>query len=106
MGDMTRVELLWNVKWGMETVGVDPATADGLGDAELAALIDAFVGENGVSGDGIWGDGAMSYVEMYAEGGDSFGATGSDEEWSDDEWLNGDLGADEMFGSLFAGSPT
>lgn len=94
MGDMTRVELLWNVKWGMETVGVDPATADALGDAELAELIDAFVGENGVSGDGIWGDGPMSFAEMYGEGGDWV-----EEDWSDDEWDEQDWFDQDMFDS-------
>ena len=68
LGELTRVELLWNVKWGMETLGVDPALADSMDDAALAGLIDGYVGENGVSGDAAWGDGPMSLAEMESEG--------------------------------------
>ena len=78
LGELTRVELLWNVKWGMETFGMDPAAADAMGDQELGALIDGFVGEQGVSGDGVWGDGPSSMAEMESEG------------WFDEELMSED----------------
>jgi hypothetical protein len=57
IGELTRPELLWNTKWGLETFGGDIAVADGLSDAEIGALIDGYVEHNGGAvGDGVWGD--------------------------------------------------
>lgn len=57
LGELTRAELLWNVKWGLESIGdTDPASADAFSDAELGALIDGYVDQNGGPvGDGVFG---------------------------------------------------
>lgn len=77
LGELTRVELLWNVRWGMELLGIDPATADGMSDQQLAELIDAHVEQYGVAGDGAWGDPAVEDPfggvpgDLGTEGGDA-----------------------------------
>ena len=55
MGDLTRGELLFNVQTGMEEEGVDPASAESMTDQQLGALIDQYVAELGIAGDGVWG---------------------------------------------------
>jgi hypothetical protein len=56
IGELTRPELLLNVQWGLEAVGGDPSVAAGMSDAELGALIDAYVEEQGgAAGDAVWG---------------------------------------------------
>jgi len=100
LGDLTRVELLWNVKWGMENFGLDPAAADAMDDRALGALIDGFVGEQGVSGDGIWGDGPTSMAEL--ESADWF------EEESSSDLPASEHEAEDLFAfdQMFAGCPS
>ena len=75
MGDLTRVELLFNVQTGMEEEGVDPASAASMTDQQLGALIDQYVAELGIAGDGVWGDPKVGDVppewweEELGEGG-------------------------------------
>jgi hypothetical protein len=45
LGDMSRSELLWHVRAGMEREGVDPSAAGGMTDQQLAALIDAYMAD-------------------------------------------------------------
>lgn len=73
LGEMSRPDLLWHVRAGMEREGVDPATADGLTDEQLAALIDAYMADPALAG---------KVPEEYVGLGDE------DEDWAFD-WLEG-----------------
>jgi hypothetical protein len=70
LGELTRVELLWNVQYGMQAMGIDPTVAEGLSDAQLGGLIDAHVAQKGIWGDGVWGDPKVGDVppEWWEEG--------------------------------------
>lgn len=45
LGEMTRTELFWHVRQGMEREGIDPAMADGMTNEQLAGLIDAYMAD-------------------------------------------------------------
>jgi len=83
LGELTRPELLWNVKWGLDTVGADAAAADTMSDAQMGELIDGFVAQRGGPvGDGVWGSLPVG-VDLGAEdflGGGEFDP-GSDDEY-------------------------
>ncbi len=101
MGDLTRVELLFNVRVGMEEADIDPSTADPLTDQQLGALIDQYVAQFGIAGDGVWGDPKVGDVppEWWEEDftGDEFGGVDEFEEFGDmddlDDYYQGCPGA-------------
>ena len=45
LGEMTRTELFWHVRQGMEREGIDPSLADGMTNEQLAGLIDAYMAD-------------------------------------------------------------
>ncbi|CAN5429378.1 hypothetical protein BH10ACT3_BH10ACT3_22660 [soil metagenome] len=79
LGELTRPELLWNVKWGMESMGLDVSLADAMSEAQMAGLIDSFLVDNGSAvGDGVWGDLSPEVIEKFqVEGGSS-----DEDEWT------------------------
>ena len=82
IGELTRPELLWNTKWGLDDAGGDIAVADGLGDAEIGALIDGFVEHNG----GPAGDGVFGALPDDAYGQETAEGTGDEEYTVEDEF--------------------
>jgi len=100
MGELTRVELLFNVQLGMEEEGIDPSTAESLTDQQLGALIDAYVAELGIYGDGVWGDPQVGDVppEWWEEDLDDDGLPDSTDEDVEDLYEGCPGGDDEGSG--------
>ncbi len=93
LGELARPELLWNVRWGLDAFGADPAAADAMSDAELGALIDGYAeSQGGPVGDGVVGDlpeGTELSEPPEFVPGDGEGFTGPPGMDEDDEYYAG-----------------
>jgi hypothetical protein len=85
LGEMTRTELFWHVRQGMEREGIDPSMADGMTNEQLAGLIDAYMADPDLAAKVPEGYRVPSEVPVD----DTFvvGEPGGEPELMDDDWL-------------------